>query len=271
MKKTITIFLFFTALIFGCQNQTTTAPEEEEQKEEVTPKRQRPVALENGKFFETNGRKMLWGGKDSSQHFDITDYTLKDEQFHYGIGRERFPALLAPEFISVEDADTVWHDSTRFLVASLNHEIKAYSVKDLTRHEVVNDVIGGEPIMAVYCILADLGAVYERTYGDEVLTFALSGYTYYDEEVWDGLDGFILWDRDTESLWWPLIGKAVSGPLKGVKLLEMDQAHWEDTDWKTVKEKYPSAQVLQSGQDYDRPKSWKKLENVDNIVNNYSL
>lgn len=270
MKKVpLTFLLIISLIVFSCQEQTQQF--EEQQTAEVTPKKQRPVAFENGKFFEMNGRKMLWGGEDSTQHFDITGYMLKDEQFHYGIGRERFPALLEPEFITVSEGDEIWPDTARFLVASLNGEIKAYSVKDLTRHEVVNDVIGGEPIMAVYCILADLGAVYERTYGDHTLTFALSGYTYYDEEVWDGLDGFILWDRDTESLWWPLIGQAVSGPLKGVKLLEMDQAHWEDTDWKTVKEQYPGAQVLKSGQDYERPKTWDKLKNVAGIVEHYSM
>ena len=26
---------------------------------------------------------------------------------------------------------------------------------------------------------------------------------------------FVLWDRDTESLWWPLAGTAVSGPMIG--------------------------------------------------------
>lgn len=270
MKKTY--YLFFLTLFIGilsCQDHPQQVEETSEEK--VTPKKQRPVALENGKFFEVNGREMLWGGEDSTQHFDITGYMLKDEQFHYGIGRERFPALLEPEFITVDEADEVWPDSARFLVASLNDEVKAYSVKDLTRHEVVNDEIGGEPIMAVYCILADLGAVYERTYGDHTLTFALSGYTYYDEEIWDGLDGFILWDRDTESLWWPLIGQAVSGPLKGVKLLEMDKAHWEDTDWKTIKAKHPNAQVLKSGQDYERPKSWERLNNTEDIVKNYSM
>ena len=125
--------------------------------------------------------------------------------------------------------------------------------------------------MAVYCILADLGAIYDRTYGDKVLTFALSGYTYFDEEVWNGADGFVLWDRETESLWWPLVDKAVSGPLKGVKLLEKDKAKWEDTNWAYIKENYPNAKVLKSGQDYERPKSWDKLKDVSNIVENFSL
>ncbi len=272
MKK----FLLFIAIVFiiSCKNNQTTEKIEtevkKEQKEEVTPKKQRPVALENNKFFEVNGKKMLYGGKDSIQHFDITGYDLKDEQFHYGIGREHFPAILQPEFITVQEADSVWADDTRFLVAYSGDDIKAYSVKDLTRHEVVNDVLNGKPIMAVYCILADLGAIYERKYGDKELTFALSGYTYYDDEVWDGLDGFVLWDRETESLWWPLIDKAVSGPLKGVQFLEMDKANWKDTTWGVLKKSYPNAKVLKSGQDFERPKSWKRYNDVSEIVKNYS-
>ncbi|WP_430965864.1 DUF3179 domain-containing (seleno)protein [Spongiimicrobium sp. 2-473A-2-J] len=263
------ILLLSVVVILSCKQQKKELPKTK--KTEETVKKKRPVALENGKFFEVDGKKMLYGGEKDDQHFDITGYELKDGQFHYGIGREKFPALLEPEFTSVRQADSIWADSTRFLVAYSGKEVKAYSVKDLTRHEVVNDVLDGKPIMAVYCILADLGAIYERQYGDEELTFALSGYTYYDKEVWNGLDGFVLWDRETESLWWPLIGKAVSGRLKGVALLEMDEAHWIDTTWEEVKASYPNVQVLISGQDYERPSHWKKLEDVSSITENYSM
>ena len=263
MKKLLLVLLTI-GFLSACGEKR---PEKEETSEEteVTPKKKRPLAFENGKFFEREGKQMLFGGEDEQQHFDVTDSELKPEQFHYGIGRERFPALLAPVFISVQEADTIWEDEDRFLVAYAGDEVKAYSVKDLTRHEVVNDELNGEPVMAVYCILADLGAVYTRQYGDTELTFALSGYTYFDEKVWDGLDGFVLWDRDTESLWWPLIGRAVSGPLKGVGLQEMDKEQWEDTSWGKIKIKYPQAQVLQSGQDYERPTSWPQLAEVEGI------
>ena len=272
MKSFILLFTFM--LLISCNNteyKKVVDTKTEEAKTSEKPKQQRPIAFNNGKFFEVDGEKMLYGGKDSTQHFNITNYDLKDEQFHYGIGRERFPALLKPEFVTVKEADSIWADSTRFILAHAGNDVKAYSVKDLTRHEVVNDVLNGEPIMAVYCILADLGAIYDRQYGDKELTFALSGYTYYDDEVWDGLDGFVLWDRETESLWWPLIDKAVSGPLKGVELLEKDKAYWEDTTWKAIKEKYPNAQVLKSDQDFERPKTWKSYDDVSNIVKNYSL
>ena len=268
MKK-ILIFLFIISLT-AC-NQKKSYNSNSNEGTSVTPKKQRPFAIDSGKFFEVDGRKMLYGGKDSLQHFDITNYDLNDNQFHYGIGRERFPALLEPEFTNVEAVDSIWKDEDRFLLAYSGDDIKAYSVKDLTRHEVVNDVLNGEPIMAAYCILADLGAIYDRQYGDKVLTFALSGYTYFDKEVWDGLDGFILWDRETESLWWPLIDRAVSGDLKGVELLEKDRANWEDTTWKNIKDNYPTAKVLISGQDFERPKAWNKFKDVTDIVEKYSV
>ena len=246
-------------LVMGCSTAT-------KQEVAVAPvKKQRPSALDSGKFFDQDGKRMLYGGTLETQHFDVTNSELVDAQFHYGIGRERFPALLEPQFTTIDVADSIWNNDDRFLLAYKGKDVKAYSVKDLTRHEVVNDMLDGEPIMAAYCVLADLGAIYERTYGNNVLTFALSGYTYYDENVWDGLDGFVFWDRETESLWWPLIGRSVSGPLKGVKLLEMDKVHWKDTRWAEVKQQYPNAQVLISGQDYERPTSWPRIEDVSNI------
>ena len=268
MIRSLTPLLVFSiiSLVTSCKsNKTEEVAAEEDIPEEVV----RPVSLENGKFFELDGKQMLYGGEDDSQHFDITNSELTDSQYHYGIGREKFPALLEPEFTSVEAADSLWVNEDRFLLAYKGNDIKAYSVADLTRHEVVNDMLDGEPIMAAYCVLADLGAIYERSYNDEVLTFALSGYTYYDPEVWDGLDGFVFWDRETESLWWPLIGRSVSGPLKGVQLLEMDKTNWKDTNWGDIKTNYPSAQVLISGQDFERPSEWQKLDDVSDLTENF--
>ncbi|NRB48401.1 MAG: DUF3179 domain-containing protein [Saprospiraceae bacterium] len=266
MLYKISSFLLLLCLLIACQQQPAQDETVTKEQETVTPKKQRPLAFENGKFFEKDAVPMLFGGEQEQQHFNVSNLELQKEQFHYGIGRERFPALLQPRFTTVAAVDSLWKDEDRFLLAYAGEEVKAYSVEDLTRHEVVNDRLDGEPIMAVYCILADLGAIYSRQYGDQELTFALSGYTYFDEEVWDGLDGFVLWDRDTESLWWPLIGRAVSGPLKGVGLLEKDKANWEDTTWGHIKNNYPQAQVLISGQDYIRPSEWPQLTETEQLV-----
>ena len=215
------------------------------------------------RVMERDGKKLLWGGAKESMHFDITRFALEPDQLHYGLGRENFPALIEPEFVSAEQADTWLDDDDRVLVVKVGDEVKAYSIDLLTRHEVVNDTVGGKPIFAAYCILADLGAVYSRQIKGHTLTFALSGYTYADPDVWDGMDAFVLWDRDTESLWWPPIGKAVSGPMMDTPLPLMDEKHWSQTTWGEVKTKHPNVRVLERGQDMERPSDWPELKLAD--------
>ncbi len=264
-QNTVLIVAGILLSLFSCSSKQ----EESEEDTIESARSKRPISLENGKIFSNGGIKYLYGGPDSLQHFDITNSELKDAQYHYGIGREAFPALLTPSFTTVDSSKSFWHDSTRFLVAYSGTETKAYSIPDLTRHEVVNDIINGIPILPAYCILADLGAIYDRRYGEHVLTFALSGYTYYDPDVWGGLDGFILWDRDTESLWWPLVDRSVSGPLKGVALRKFDELSWKETTWEGIKTSYPEAMVLAPDQDFERPQSWGKITDVTTIVETF--
>ncbi|MEQ9425007.1 MAG: DUF3179 domain-containing (seleno)protein [Cyclobacteriaceae bacterium] len=257
-----TAFVLLIIVVIGCQpSEKKVASAESDQN--VTPQAQRPIAYENGKIFEKNGRKYLWGGEDSTWHFDITNSPLKDQQYHYGIGRERFHALTAPEFLSLEEADMIYPDSARFLLLKIGDDTRAYGIDLLTHHEVVNDVVDGKPIMAAYCILADLGAIYDRRLIDgREFTFALSGYTYYDPEVWDGMDGFVLWDRETESTWWPLIGKAVSGPLQNTAMKVYDETNWAQTTWGAIKSKHSKLKVLKPGQTMQPPTNWRRYDDL---------
>ena len=72
MKNSLLIIII---LISSCQNTKNETPVSAD---EVSIKKERPLALDSGKFFEVEGRKMLYGGPDSSQHFDITGYDLND-------------------------------------------------------------------------------------------------------------------------------------------------------------------------------------------------
>lgn len=213
-----------------------------------------------------DGTRLLHGGEDESMHFDITTFRLDPANLNYGIGREAFPALIEPKFVTATEASEWLGPDERVLAVRINDEVRVYPVELLIRHEVVNDVVAGVPIFAAYCILADLGAVYDRRLGDHTLTFALSGYTYADPDVWDGRDAFVLWDRETESLWWPPIGKAVSGPLVDRPLKLLDEAQWSQTTWREIAGKHPHAMVLQRGQDFERPKQWTRLEDLTESV-----
>ncbi|MEQ9460860.1 MAG: DUF3179 domain-containing (seleno)protein [Phycisphaeraceae bacterium] len=216
-------------------------------------------------IWDEDGVTWLWGGaREGEAHFDISNLTLKEGRFKYGLGREAFSALVSPRFVSVDEAHAWLPERERVLLVEVNGEARIYPVGLLVRHEVVNDRVGGVPVFAAYCILADLGAVYDRRYGGQELTFAVSGYTYAQRGVWGGLDAFVLWDRDTESLWWPLVGKAVAGALVDTPLALLDESHWSQTTYAAARGLAPHARVLDDGQwttwAEERPKEWDRLD-----------
>jgi hypothetical protein len=104
--------------------------------------------------------------------------------------------------------------------------------------------------------LADLAVVYDPTYCNQSFTFAVSGYTYLDQNIQGGLESFVLWDRDTESLWWPIIDKAISGPMKGHGMRYSNDLDWEIMRMYEVEKEFPKAEILKRGQKIEIPVNW---------------
>lgn len=208
------------------------------------------------KLFKRGETLVLYGGAEEDWHFDVTEFRLQPNQLRFGLGREYFHALIDPEFISSEEADFVLQDNARVLVVGINDDVRVYPVSLLITHEIVNDTVGGHPVFAAYCMLAELGAVYERTIAGREHTFALSGYTYWDDDHWHGLNAFVFWDRETESLWWPVTGVAVSGLMIDTPLKLLAEEYWAQTTWGEIKYRFPHANVLKAGQTMEPPESW---------------
>lgn len=206
------------------------------------------VLLGFDRVKERDGRRWLFGGNEPGQAFDITEFRLDPKQLNFGLGREAFHALISPEFGRPGDREVGINDRTRVLGVVINGEAKAFPIHLLRGHEVVNDTVGGRPIFAAYCILADLAGVYDREMAGHVYTFAVSGYTYADKDIWNGLNAFVLWDRDTESLWLPTIGKGVSGAMIDVPMQLTPEELWSDTTWGEFRREHPDAVVMKSGQ-----------------------
>jgi len=82
-----------------------------------------------------------------------------------------------------------------------------------------------------------LAAVYSREIDDEVLTLASSGWTYRDT--------FVLYDYESESLWYHLEGTdgltCISGKWKDRKLPESTLTL---TRWRQWKQTHPGTELL---------------------------
>ena len=220
----------------------------------------RPISVDHGKVIRDGEKLWLWGGKPESWRFDLTGARLRPAQLHYGIGREAFPALLEPRFETVSNASKRLPAQERVLTVSIAGETRIYPLSLLERHEVVNDALGGREIFAAFCPLADLAAVYDRRVDGRVHTFALSGYTYFSPALWSGLDAFVLWDRETESLWLPTAGRAVSGAMRDAPMKVLEKSLWSQTTWGDARARFPDARVLSRDQPYSPPRTWVRLE-----------
>jgi hypothetical protein len=149
-----------------------------------------------------------------------------------GPPRDGIPAIASPLFISAEQADFLDPDD-RVLGISRDGSSKAYPVRILNRHEVVNDWIREKPIVITYCPLCGSGVAFSGRVGESDMTFGVSGLLYNSD--------VLLYDRQTQSLWSQILGKSVNGPLKGSKLVQVPLQH---TSWEDWRQRHPDTRVM---------------------------
>ncbi|MDR4470040.1 MAG: DUF3179 domain-containing protein [Nitrospira sp.] len=177
--------------------------------------------------------------------FDLTRHRVPlDQLVDGGPGKDGIPAILNPKFISATDA-TFLHDDDRVLGLTAGAEAKAYPIKILNWHEIVNDTIGGKAVVVTYCPLCGTGMAFEADVNGRRQTFGVSGLLYQSD--------LLMYDHQTESLWSQVGMHAVAGPLTGQKLTPMFLEHTIWRDWRTA---HPITVVLSTStgsfRTYDR-------------------
>ena len=66
-----------------------------------------------------------------------------------GPPKDGIPALLEPKFVNAADAEFLNHEDTVIGVV-ISGQPKAYPIKILNWHEVVNDMVGDAPIVVTF-------------------------------------------------------------------------------------------------------------------------
>jgi hypothetical protein len=73
----------------------------------------------------------------------------KDQILSGGPPKDGIPAILKPNFIHPEQADFM-ADKDQVIGVNINGTAKAYPIKILNWHEVVNDTVNGIPIVVTF-------------------------------------------------------------------------------------------------------------------------
>ena len=66
------------------------------------------------------------------------------------LGKDGIPAILDPQFLTVTQATNQMVPTERVIGVSINGEHRAYPLNLLSRHEVVNDTVGGQPVVITW-------------------------------------------------------------------------------------------------------------------------
>ncbi len=142
------------------------------------------------------------------------------------------PSINQPRF---EPADSVlWlEDHEPVVTLDFNGHHRAYPVRILTWHEIVNDTVDGVPLVITYCPLCNTAIAFDRRVDDRVLSFGVSGMLYNSD--------LVMFDRQTESLWPQVHGRAGVGHLAGTQL---DFVPVTMVPWSQWREEHPDGWVL---------------------------
>ncbi len=66
------------------------------------------------------------------------------------LGRDGIPAILKPDFVDADEASIQMEAGERVLGLSINGDHRAYPLNLLSRHEIVNDTVGGVPVAVTW-------------------------------------------------------------------------------------------------------------------------
>lgn len=150
------------------------------------------------------------------------------------------PAVDKPKFVSPADVDWLSSDEP-VLALEIAGEQRAYPVQIMIWHEIVNDQVAGTPVAVTYCPLCNSALAFQRRLGDRLLTFGVSGFLYQSD--------LVMYDRQTESLWSQIEGRAIAGHLTGRTL---DRVPIQTVTWNQWRQAHPEGKVLSRDTGADR-------------------
>ncbi len=150
-----------------------------------------------------------------------------------GVGRDGIPAIDDPMFLPAADEDALSPLEPVLTLDLGEGPARAYPLRYLTWHEIVNDEVAGRPVAVTFCPLCNTALVFDRRVDGEVLTFGVSGNLRHSDMV--------MFDRETESWWQQATGEGIVGAHAGTFLEPV--VSWTES-WQSFRESHPDGLVM---------------------------
>ena len=126
-----------------------------------------------------------------------------------GVARDAIPAIDDPLFAPAASVAGL-PGSEPVIAVSIAGDARAYPLRILMWHEIVNDTVGGTPVAVTFCPLCNSGVVYDRRVAGAVLDFGTTGKLRNSD--------LVMYDRQTGSWWQQFTGEGIVGAHTGAAL-----------------------------------------------------
>jgi hypothetical protein len=156
------------------------------------------------------------------------------------------PPIDDPVYESIDDAAEWLEEDSPVMVVDVDGDVRAYPLAILTWHEIVNDTVGGVPLVITYCPLCNSALVFERSVdgpdGAELLDFGTSGRLYQSN--------LVMYDRQHLNLWTQFEGEGIIGErFLGTELTRVPAWLFGFGEFREL---HPEAQVLSRDTGHNR-------------------
>lgn len=130
------------------------------------------------------------------------------------------PPIYDPEFVPASEA--ALPDDEPVVGLSISGDARAYPAGILFTREMVNDVVGGVPVLVTWCPRCYAALVHDRRVDGVPVVFGNQGALYRGAMTW--------YDHDTGSIWSQPLGMALTGSRAGASLepVPSQLATWGD-------------------------------------------
>ena len=169
--------------------------------------------------------------------------------------RDAIPPLTSPRYETALASDWLPDDLVVGYEAS-DGQAFAFPAKILNFHEIVNDDLGGEPLLVSYCPLCRSGIVYDRRLEGRVLTFGNTSALYESD--------LVMYDQQTLSYWFQVGGEAIVGSLTGTRLKVMPSVTTMWAGWLAL---HPDTRALSRDTGYRRDYSRDPSIGIETMLN----
>lgn len=162
----------------------------------------------------------------------------------------------APAFADASTAQV--EASDKVLAVRIGALARAYPIRIMGYHHIVNDMVGSVPIAVTYCTLCHTGLVWNRVLDGRTLHFRLAGINNGNA---------LMRDEETSSIWQQSTGESIFGPLKGRQLALI---HSDELTFSQWRKEQPAGLVLQPDAPYAaeyETKDWEKhVEKTPTVI-----